>query len=688
MGFITTGISLASFLLMNISVFLSCVFLNEKFFKLEDTFDNLINIGVLYLSQIIFYETILGTIGLLTQLNLLIVTISGSFITISISQRKSHLKTVFLSEIYQRVKKYLGENRFLQLVVIVCLFFLLYQFFYNLVKPPYEGDSLWHHLPKAVNWLQGRTIIEQKSPQWFFPGNSELIALWLIIPFHNDLLVNFQNFPFLFLVLLSVYALCRKIGIHKKWAIYGALLLFSAPGIRGDIGTASNDIGILALFLVSLNYILSYRKREQIGSILFLSFSLGLLLGLKHNGFYYIFLLVFIYFLASKFRRRFVLRDMSLLCLGILVLGGFWYIRNYLLIGNPFAPAEIRLFGRQIFPGEWRFDWLKKTSVIYYGNYARTAPMVLKALLSRGGIVGLLSLPIIILSSTIVILNFLQTRRTRLIDLILLCFVPLATLFIFLITPTVIENVPRTLNQIKCGPSVRFGMVFLAMTHICLSYLFDLAQATKLSTVNEAFVGGIVGMNLLFRQESHKVLTLTYLVSVIIFFAWQISLPKIEGKKRACFLILGFLVFLNLVVFELIKYRKEVRGRTYGYWLYDHFGHNFEYTELYRWFDRNIERKRILVEGLRTYPFYGPSLNNEVFLNNRSSGDPVQWKNFLVEEGIDIVVMARMSGDSYQRSFGEFPPAEKNLLLFPEIFVPVFSDSTAHVYKVVKTSSQ
>jgi len=35
----------------------------------------------------------------------------------------------------------------------------------------------------------------------------------------------------------------------------------------------------------------------------------------------------------------------------VLVMGGTWYIRNYLVFGNPVAPYQIELFGRILFPG-------------------------------------------------------------------------------------------------------------------------------------------------------------------------------------------------------------------------------------------------------------------------------------------------------------------------------------------------
>ena len=689
--FVNTSISLGTFLLLNISIFLLAILLTKRYFKVKNRLDNLITIGVLYIAQIVLYQTLLGAFHLLTCLNLLVLSLLNFCIVILISRKDMEFEFAKISKIYREVREYLRENRFLQLALLVCLFIFLSQLFSSLLKPPYDGDSLGYHLPRAVDWLQGHSLVNRRSPQWFFPGNSELISLWLVIPFHNDLLVNLQNFPFLFLALLSIYGICRKIGIDKKWAFYGSLLLFSAPIVRAQLGTANNDIGILALFLVSLNYILSHEKYKKVNIVFLLSISFGLLLGIKYNAVYYIWLLLLIYFLTSRFKIKFIGRDLLILLLGMVIFGGYWYIRNYLLIQNPFAPAQIKLFGKEIFQGSWRLELIKKTSVIYHGNYLKTSRLLLRALLNWGGIVGFLSLPIIIATSGIVLFKTFKKDKTREKELFLLCLASLVTLCIFLITPLVVENVTGTLNQIKWGWSVRFGMVFLALSYLCFSFLINYVRDAKLSLLSEISILGIIGLNFLFYSISpisSELSIFTYYILLIVLFGWQISHPRITGKKldkkEICSLTIVILLIFSLVSFGLVKYREKAKARIYGNWLLRHFG----YTDLYKWFDQNVDGQRVLVRGLRIYPFYGSRLNNEVFHNVGPFKNPQEWKERIIRKKIYFVVIGRISGDPYYSGFGEFPAVEKNLLLFPDVFIPVFSDNTAHVYKTLKTSSK
>ena len=147
--------------------------------------------------------------------------------------------------------------------------------------------------------------------------------------------------------------------------------------------------------------------------------------------------------------------------------------------------------------------------------------------------------------------------------------------------------------------------------------------------------------------------------------------------------IVIFLI-LSLTFFGLIKYRDKTKARFYGNLLFRYFG----YTDLYKWVDQNVHGQRVLVTGLRIYPFYSSKLKNEVSCHLGPSEDPQRWKKWLIEEKIDFIVIGKESGDPYGQTFGEFSAVEKNLLLFPDAFLPVFFDNTAHVYKISKTSSK
>jgi len=689
--FANTGISLISFLLLNISIFVSAILLTKRYFSVENRLDNSITVGILYIAQIVLYETFLGALHLLTHLNLLVLSLSSFFLVLLICRKDTKWEFAEISEIYQEVRGYLRENRLLQIVLLVCLFIFLSQLFSSLLTPPYEGDSLGNRLPKVIDWLQGHSLAYQESPQWLYPGNAELISLWLIIPFHNDLLVNLQNFPLLFLALLSIYSLCRKIGVGEKWACYGALLFFSAPFGRMELGTATNYLAVSALFLVSLNYIFSYQEYKKMASVLLLSISLGLLLGIKQSGIAYTFVLLLIYLFASKPKIKSLGRDLLILLSGMLLFGGYWYIRNYFLVQNPVAPAEIRVFGKEMFRGPFGFEWLMKTSLIYHGNYLKTSGLLLRALLKWGGIVGFLSLPVIIITSGIALYKAFQKDRDWVKELLLLCLAPLATLYIFLITPFAVENAPGSLNMLKGGWSIRLGMPFLALSYFCFSFLLNYVRDTKLSPLAEISILGIIGLNFLhnpINPVNHRILIFSCYILLIVLLGWQLIHPKITGNKldkgRICSLSIVVLLLFSFISCGLIKYRKKARVHLYGNWLSGYFG----YTDVYKWFDQNVDGKRVLVTGLRFYPFYGPRLNNEVFHKVRDSEDPHKCKDWLTNKKIDFIVMSRMSYDPNFEDFGEFPPMEKNLLLFPDVFISVFSDNTVHVYKTLKTSPE
>jgi len=85
--FANTSISLVSFPLLNISIFVSAILLTQRYFAVENKLDNSITVGVLYIAQIVFYQTLLGTVYLLTHLNLLIISLSSFCLIVFISRK-------------------------------------------------------------------------------------------------------------------------------------------------------------------------------------------------------------------------------------------------------------------------------------------------------------------------------------------------------------------------------------------------------------------------------------------------------------------------------------------------------------------------------------------------------------------------------------------------------------------------
>src|SRR6185312_15572436 len=99
-----------------------------------------------------------------------------------------------------------------------------------------------YHLFFPARWLQEHRLSIVATPfsdeaQAYAPGNGELFFLWLMIPFHGDLLARLGQLPFAVLGAIVLYALARRLGASRERAIYPPLFfLLSRPIVEQAIG--------------------------------------------------------------------------------------------------------------------------------------------------------------------------------------------------------------------------------------------------------------------------------------------------------------------------------------------------------------------------------------------------------------------------------------------------------------------
>jgi hypothetical protein len=153
-------------------------------------------------------------------------------------------------------------------------------------------DSLSYHLFFAGRWLQDRRLSIIPTPfsdeaQAYAPANGELFFLWLMLPFHGDLLARIGQLPFCLLAGVTLYALTRRLGARPEHAIYAPAFYFlSRPTVEQAVG-ANVDLICAATFLTSLYLgIIAVDTDERRDWVLW-GISLGLYWGSKYVSLVY-----------------------------------------------------------------------------------------------------------------------------------------------------------------------------------------------------------------------------------------------------------------------------------------------------------------------------------------------------------------------------------------------------------------
>ena len=251
-------------------------------------------------------------------------------------------------------------------LLIVCGFIVLLSLSRALLMPPLAWDSLKYHLTFAALWMKKGTLFLFHAPDQIidyghFPINGELFASWLILPFHNDLLVNTMNFPITLLGGISCYAIARELGLTRKEASFAPALICFAPLIYPYITTEYVDSVVFTFCSTSVLFTLRYLRRGHLTDSLLALASAGILLGTKYTGISAVGLI----FIAttmktiSLVRYSGFLKKFGLILLGLLILcilGGRQYILNTIEAGNPLYPFPVKIFHHEIFEGSSNLD--------------------------------------------------------------------------------------------------------------------------------------------------------------------------------------------------------------------------------------------------------------------------------------------------------------------------------------------
>ncbi|HEX3293181.1 MAG TPA: hypothetical protein VHR38_05540 [Solirubrobacterales bacterium] len=224
----------------------------------------------------------------------------------------------------------------------------------------YGGDSLWYHMPLAAHIAQSGSVTSllYTDPlylNWFYPQVSELIHAGGILLYGNDFLSPLLNLAWLGLALFAGWCIGRPYGsgatgLAAVASVMAANLLFSRQP-----GNANNDVVAIALFLSAVALLVNSRwpggeRRAAsqagpsqdtlpLGVLMVAGLAAGLALGTKLTVVPPVLALTLGVIAIAGAGERW--RTAATWIGGMVVGGGYWYVRNLIVSGNPFPWQDI-----------------------------------------------------------------------------------------------------------------------------------------------------------------------------------------------------------------------------------------------------------------------------------------------------------------------------------------------------------
>lgn len=211
----------------------------------------------------------------------------------------------------------------------------------------FNFDSLWYHMPFAVDMVQVHSVVgmhhvETVFTNWFYPQNSEVLHAVGIMLTGRDTLSLFMNFGWLAVAFLAAYCVGRPYGRGALTAVAAAILLECHTLVVRDPGAAKNDLAAAALLLASIAILVEAwahrRDSWDRWALAAAGLAAGLAAGTRVTGLSMAAALtVAVVVLAPQGRRA---AAFGWWFLPALAGGAFWYLRNLVVAGNPLPEVK------------------------------------------------------------------------------------------------------------------------------------------------------------------------------------------------------------------------------------------------------------------------------------------------------------------------------------------------------------
>lgn len=232
-------------------------------------------------------------------------------------------------------------------------------------------DGYAYHT-SAMAWFNQHDTITNETLfiPWVnaYPKNIELLSLWIYKFDGNDQYVEGANLMIHLISIPFVFGLGRLAGLSKAGSLVASCIYFLIPMSLAQLRSTNIDQAFSDCVAMALYFLIYWIKNctklsgwKSLTISLLIGLSVGNLAQIKGSGLYLWIILgsmtvpLLIFENKGSLTKLFWLKVSKCLAFSFLVAivcGSGWYVKNYLVHGNPFWPMQLKLpFLGEIFPG-------------------------------------------------------------------------------------------------------------------------------------------------------------------------------------------------------------------------------------------------------------------------------------------------------------------------------------------------
>jgi hypothetical protein len=226
----------------------------------------------------------------------------------------------------------------------------------------FNFDSLWYHMPFSVDMVQSHSVtgmhhVETVFTNWFYPQNSELLHAVGVLLTGRDTLSLFLNFGWLAVAFLAAWCIGRPYGRGSLTVVAAAIVLECHTLVVREPGAAKNDLAAAAPMLAAIAILVTAWNARRVAergpgdparhqrpslepgwALAAAGLAVGLAAGTRLTVMAMAAALSVVVIVLAPVGRRWAAAAWWFV--PALLGGGFWYLRNLIVAGNPLPELE------------------------------------------------------------------------------------------------------------------------------------------------------------------------------------------------------------------------------------------------------------------------------------------------------------------------------------------------------------
>lgn len=213
--------------------------------------------------------------------------------------------------------------------------------------PEVEYDALWYHLTFPLQHLRSGRLVDLPCEHMStVPQHVEMLFAYALLT-EDARAAKFVHAGFgLLAAVWTALVAARFVG--TRWAVVAGAFVVTTPTLLWEMTTAYNDLALTFLGIGAIALVLQWRLDGERSILILAAVLLGLGLAGKHLGYLLLAPLMAVVLLVPLVARRRSpadrIADAALFAGIAIAMAVPWYIRAWILTGNPLFPMFYELF--------------------------------------------------------------------------------------------------------------------------------------------------------------------------------------------------------------------------------------------------------------------------------------------------------------------------------------------------------